>query len=189
MSLKYSFVLKATFLSAFYANVIPVGMLFSCGGLIAIYWVDKYLLVRRHCRPRELSKELPEAMADLLEYFLVVFAGGNLIFDRILFGKLMPLNIVAACVAGIYLLLPTRPIVKCISPAETEERLSNYAENEFKFATDYDRENPVTREEAIYNYMEKLMGRMDNEEGKAEMKQYVEAAKPVEGQKKIPQCY
>lgn len=41
MTLKYAIVLKTVFVSAFYANVIPIGMVFSFVGIFLVYWIDK----------------------------------------------------------------------------------------------------------------------------------------------------
>jgi len=115
---------------------------------------------------------------------VVVFTAGNLIFDRILYGRLNAFNIIAVCVACVWLAIPIRPIVKCISPTDIEENLQDYEANEFKFATDYDRENPVTRDEAIEAYFNKLMGKMDNEDDKKQMQQALDANKAPAGQEK-----
>ena len=59
-------------------------------GFLAIfiqYWVNKYLLLRRHCRPPRLGGELSHSMSNMLELIPVLMFIGAFIFERDLYEK------------------------------------------------------------------------------------------------------
>jgi len=53
--------------TAFYAPLIPLGIPISLAALIIYYWVEKYLIIKRHKRPPIISPSLNKEMTDLLE--------------------------------------------------------------------------------------------------------------------------
>jgi len=118
MAQRYANVQKTMLFTAFYASVVPVGILFSIAGLIITYWTDKYLLLRRHCRPNALGKELAEDMADFLELFFVSLTAGNLIFEKIHFDETSGLNWIAFIISVVAFLLPQNLLASCIMAEE-----------------------------------------------------------------------
>lgn len=44
MADRYANILKIMFLTAFYASILPIGIIISCFGLIITYWVSKVLM-------------------------------------------------------------------------------------------------------------------------------------------------
>lgn len=47
-------------------------------GLIILYWVDKYLLLRRYICPHYLDSQLADAMIDNLSLYTVFLSFGNI---------------------------------------------------------------------------------------------------------------
>jgi hypothetical protein len=70
----YANVMKTMLFTAFYATLIPAGAAFSLLSIILLYWVMKYLLLRRFSRPLPTNQNLCEEMVDYLELFFIVFA-------------------------------------------------------------------------------------------------------------------
>lgn len=117
-----------------------------------------------------------------------------MIFDKILFDDINGYNIGAIALAAFYLLAPSRPIVKCISPEEYDDNITSYEQNRLQFATvnrkfrkvpanrislqDYDRENPVTRGDAVKEYIIDVMkyelDRIDDVEEKKKIEQQIQ---------------
>lgn len=59
----------------FYAYLIPLGPVLSFASLIVIYWVEKFLLLRRDSKPAPLGSELAEEMIDFYgEFTLIIYA-------------------------------------------------------------------------------------------------------------------
>lgn len=77
----YANVLKTMLFTAFYATLVPMGAVFSLISVIFLYWVMKYLLLRRFKRPLPINQNLAEEMVDYLELFFVVFSAGNIFFE------------------------------------------------------------------------------------------------------------
>jgi hypothetical protein len=68
------------FLTAFYATLVPAGILISVFNLITTYWVDKYNLLRRRRQPKMTGQALLHSMFDMLESIPFVFVVGNYIW-------------------------------------------------------------------------------------------------------------
>lgn len=49
ISTSYAAVLKNMYVVAFYASIIPIGLIVTCIALILHYWVEKYNISRRRC--------------------------------------------------------------------------------------------------------------------------------------------
>jgi hypothetical protein len=155
---RYANVQKTMLFTAFYATLVPIGILFSLVGLFLTYWTDKYMLLRRHCRPNALGKDLAEEMADFLELILVSFCAGNLIFEKIVRGEISPITVTALIISIVAYLLPQNWLSKCIRQNdETVYNSKKYDEVKFFFITEYDRVNPITQEEAMREWFEEMM--------------------------------
>lgn len=48
-------------------------------GLVILYWVDKYLLLRRYVCPHYLDSQLANSMMELLPLYPVFLAFGNIL--------------------------------------------------------------------------------------------------------------
>ena len=67
-------------LTGFYAPLLPILIVVTIVALILCYWVDKVLLFNRYCRSTEISKDLNREMIELLEYYPLTIAIGNIFF-------------------------------------------------------------------------------------------------------------
>lgn len=56
MALRYANVVKVMFFTAAVTPLLPVGLFLSLIGLVILYWVDKYLLLRRYVSKNYLDK-------------------------------------------------------------------------------------------------------------------------------------
>jgi len=117
--------------------------------------MDKYLLLRRHSRPKALGKELAEEMADFLELFFVVFASGNMVFEKIATGSHSGCNIAALVIAILAYLVPQKYILEATRKNEDQSviNIKPYDSVRLQFPTEYDRENPITREDAMKEFL------------------------------------
>lgn len=76
MALRYANVQKLMLFTAAVAGFLPFGMILSSLGLIILYWVDKYLLLRRYMCSWYLDKRLADSMMNLLPLFTVFYSLG-----------------------------------------------------------------------------------------------------------------
>lgn len=67
--------------TSLYMTLIPIGGLFSAGGLFLYYWIDKYNLLRRSTIKTRISGELIHLTLNMLDFTLVLRIIGDIIFD------------------------------------------------------------------------------------------------------------
>jgi hypothetical protein len=79
MAYKYAHVIKTLLLTALYAPVTPIVVVVSMVGLITNYFIEKFLYTRSYSLPNTVSSIIFESAVELLEYFLVAFAFGQII--------------------------------------------------------------------------------------------------------------
>ena len=87
--------MKTMWFTFFYADIIPVGILFSILGLTLYYFIDKFNVLRRRTIKENLSKDLSigifyhiiSEMIELLELIIFFQGTGNLIVSYVLFGE------------------------------------------------------------------------------------------------------
>lgn len=70
---RYANVQKTMLFTGFYACLCPIGIVFSLVALSIVYWNDKRMLLRRHCRPLPLGTALSNNMTEFLESFFISF--------------------------------------------------------------------------------------------------------------------
>jgi len=145
--------MKTFLLSLMYAPVLPFGLVIGFVGTLLQYWVNKYMLLRRHCRPVRLSDELDEVMLQFVPLSCGAYAVSTCYFYYDLSSALYLPGAIGCCIVLVYLLSPLRTIVKRLlrkstpSLASLSETTKSYEDSAIDFFTDYDRANPVTTEE------------------------------------------
>ena len=77
MALRFANVNKTLIFTGFFIPYIPLGLVFSMIGFVIVYWIDKYLLLRRYVCANRLSFDLPKAMLITGEWFIIAYALGN----------------------------------------------------------------------------------------------------------------
>ena len=79
MALRYANVVKLMFFTAAVSPILPIGLPMSLLGLLILYWVDKYLLLRRYTCKNYLDAELAKEMMNILPLYTVFFSIGNML--------------------------------------------------------------------------------------------------------------
>jgi len=77
---QYAGIIRVVLLTTFYSAAIPFAFIISVLGLAVIFWVDKYMLLRRMAFPKFLNNETTESMIEYLEWAAASFSVGNLIY-------------------------------------------------------------------------------------------------------------
>lgn len=89
------------YLCAFYSPIIPLGMLWCLLAILLHFWVDKYNLLRRRVVKHNMSSDLSIEMTEMLEFVLIIYCLGNLIFWIFILGDYNNLSYWA--VGGVFL--------------------------------------------------------------------------------------
>eukprot|EP00330_Aristerostoma_sp_ATCC50986_P005455 CAMPEP_0114585812 /NCGR_PEP_ID=MMETSP0125-20121206/9243_1 /TAXON_ID=485358 ORGANISM="Aristerostoma sp., Strain ATCC 50986" /NCGR_SAMPLE_ID=MMETSP0125 /ASSEMBLY_ACC=CAM_ASM_000245 /LENGTH=405 /DNA_ID=CAMNT_0001781039 /DNA_START=1166 /DNA_END=2383 /DNA_ORIENTATION=+ len=165
MAQRYANILKTLLLACMYSTAFPLGYPISIAGLFLAYWTDKYMLLRRHAMPPTLGDDLAFAMNDTLELVPVFYAIGNVIFMYVIVPQQVPEWMadvrleawIGLIIATFAYLFPCQSFVKCCHKREDRSSVSkSYIEVRKFFNNDYDIANPVTRNQALLDWLEFL---------------------------------
>ena len=153
MAFRYGNTLKTIYFVCFYAYIIPHTVVVGLLAIFIQYWINKYLLLRRHCRPPRLGGELSHSMANMLELITVFMFAGAYAFESDLYnGQVSGWTWYCLMISlFIYIFLSKSSYFETNQINMGE---NNYDSYKYKFQTNYDRENPVTREEATETHLQ-----------------------------------
>ncbi|CAD8174102.1 unnamed protein product [Paramecium pentaurelia] len=154
LSKKYAQLGKTLLFTFFYAYLLPLGPVLSLGSLLVIYWVEKFLLLRRDSKPAPTGSEMAEEMIDFFgEFTLLLYAIGCLVWETILNETIFPLTWVQFAIAILNFLIPIDTIFDLFWKSEDISTQEFYETQCYKFWDDYDRRNPITAEKAIETFL------------------------------------
>lgn len=155
MAQRYSNLMLLFMLTVFYTPLIPITPLFTGLGALLQYWIEKYMLLKVHCRPETLGAFMPSLVSSALPPFIILYGLSNYLFLNQLRGD-NTIGFVSFIFSIGYLLVPAQYLVqKFLKDVERPDN-KTYQLHMLDFNTDYDRENPVTDEEATMNYLKKI---------------------------------
>lgn len=72
------------FITAFYASLIPVTIIWSLLGIVFTYLLDKYKLLNHSVVYYNMGPDLSFAMIDVVEAFLPIYCTGYLLFTYLI---------------------------------------------------------------------------------------------------------
>ena len=161
MAQRYANVMKTMLVTFFYAPIIPLGFLISIVAIVLEYWMDKYLLLRRHSRPNRLSGDLSMYMTKIIPWGVLLYAVMNFVYMDILNPDNSGPALACLIVVVVYIFIPIELLFGCCKKVDVDKFEKMY-EGEFyedsavHFIDDYDRENPITNNEGWKWYIELL---------------------------------
>ena len=157
---KYSYISKTLLMTMFYLPIFPLGVLISIFGLVFAYFVEKFNFTHGYKRPEMLNEKLGAFHYNFFICILVVYSFGNYIFTYQIDEKhKWPLiNII------IFSILSILPYSKPISyyfhlTNDNDENLKPIKDIYFSFYNDYQRQNPFTKKDGMYFYINELKNR------------------------------
>lgn len=80
MAQRYANIMKTFIVALIYAPFLPVGLLIAPMGIAFDYWVAKYLLLRRHSRPKRISSDMADAIMAMIPPVIFLYAFMNWVF-------------------------------------------------------------------------------------------------------------
>lgn len=150
---RYADIMKTMWFTFFYAPCIPLGIFFSILNLILYYYIDKYNLFKRRTVKESLDKSVSVEMIEMLEMIIIYYAIGNATFSLQLFHNLKWQEIVLLICGLVYAFLPMQDFNEMIFEIKDEDEKITYSQALHKFQTTYDRENPITKHEALHEHL------------------------------------
>ncbi|CAD8076135.1 unnamed protein product [Paramecium primaurelia] len=153
---QYSYLCKTTWLTLFFAPLIPISILFGLIGLILYYWIQKYLLLRRNRKPPFQSSHLDREMLNLLDLSPLLLSTMQFLIDYSFHSSQLcqTINVASLAVSGLELIIPSCRIHRILyKDVYEEEEQVRYEEIYLKLPTDYDRTNPLTQQVAMQEFV------------------------------------
>lgn len=147
---KYGAILYILFMTAFYAPIMPVCLLFSILALSFYYVCDKYILLNQCTVKRSLNFQLSVEMTEMLEFYIPIFSITQALFIYLIEDSLNILSLVALGIGVLHAILPMQLINKMLFKLPPPKRMKiPFSTAQLFMETDYDRENPATSETSI----------------------------------------
>ena len=157
ISVKYSYLSKTLFITMFYLPIFPFGVLISFLGLILAYFLEKFNFTHSYKRPEMLNEKLGEIHFNFFISVQIFYSIGNYIFMNDLLKKdyWKIVNITLFCILAI---IPyTKPISYYFNSSNNFKGDSQtFNDLYFSFYNDYQRQNPFTKKEGLYFYINEL---------------------------------
>jgi hypothetical protein len=155
MAQRYSNLMLLFMITVFYTPLIPITPFITGWGALIEYWIEKYMLLNVHNRPETLGSFMPNLVASSLPPFMIIYGVSNYIFLRQLKGSNL-VGLISIIIPAICMFFPFRLLArKWVEDVKRSEK-QTYNLNMLDFNFDYDRENPVTDEQATMKYLEKI---------------------------------
>lgn len=76
--------MKTMLFTAFYAPLIPLGIILSIAGIAVLYFIQKYKIMNHRTIRYSMSNQISLEMIELMEYILPVYCLANLIYEYIM---------------------------------------------------------------------------------------------------------
>eukprot|EP01016_Furgasonia_blochmanni_P005473 TRINITY_DN12122_c0_g1_i2.p1 TRINITY_DN12122_c0_g1~~TRINITY_DN12122_c0_g1_i2.p1 ORF type:complete len:341 (-),score=72.66 TRINITY_DN12122_c0_g1_i2:84-1046(-) len=164
----------AIYISVCLSIFTPMALVFSMLGLVIMYWAEKRNLVRRYSVPPAMSESVMETLTKwllVLPAFAVLFHAGymetyfnhaKVPTERMKERIGIVIQLAAAFAFALFFLIykvfaMRGNFFRSVPHAKDEDETTVlYDDARIMFLTDYDRENPLTAQEALKNYISYL---------------------------------
>ena len=165
LSYKYSYLANCLLASFFYMSIFPLGIILALVGFILCYFLEIFYL-GLYKRPEVLNSRLSKFFINNFKFVVAVFCIGNYVF---LFkvGKHYDIDwaLVNIILFVIIVFIPYHYIkFNLLGITEGEITKGSYDQYELMFPTDYEKQNPLTKKDAMIKYFNRLeqKGLIDN---------------------------
>ena len=155
-------------MTLFYLPLIPyMPLITGCAALFQ-YWLEKFMLLRRHKRPEMMGATIAFFFMNLFPYFVLLYGFSNF-FWVVCLRTENEVGTISILTAIAYIIMPVRTLLdRCQSEPARKDDMT-YENYKFTFVHDYDRTNPVTKKDAQKEYLEKLKEEAGTKEEKEQI--------------------
>lgn len=153
---RYYMCFKTISVAFFFQTVMPYLLLFAVVEFFITYWTQKYVLIHRSMRTRDIDFKFTLKTIKMVELMILLLALGYLTFERIVMGKTSAFTIVFVCIGGFEYLIMQISVITALFTKRTKYSTIPYSDSSKVFPTDYDRMNPVTQKEAMAEWLDDI---------------------------------
>ena len=154
---KYSFYSNVILTTLFYMSLFPLGAIFSFLGLLLSYFLE-IVHLGFYKRPEMLNSNLCKCFINHFKVAVAIFAIGNYIFLKDV-EKHFDINwsLINLILFIVIAIIPYHSFhFNLLGVTEGEMAKGSYDEYELTFPTDYEKQNPLTKKEAMIKYFDRL---------------------------------
>jgi len=152
--------------------MIPIIPMIALVGIFVQYWIEKYLLLRRHKVPDSMGSAMAKFYASMVPLGMLLYAIGNYVFEQKLSDNKNTHGQYALWVMIAYYVFPIGFIINTFTLNVKRDNNLKYEKVRFQFVQDYDRSNPMTENTAKAKYFREL--RESAEDGNEEDKKRID---------------
>ena len=153
---KYSFFSNILLTSFFYLSVLPLGIVFSLAGCIISYFLEIAHL-QFYKRPEVLNSKLCKYFISHFNVAIALWAIGDYFFLRKAEKHYSTFSLLNLILFIVIIFIPYHSFrFNLLGFKEGEITKGSYEEYELIFATDYEKQNPLTKKEGMIKYITKL---------------------------------
>ena len=168
MAQRYANCALLLLLTVFYSFPLPIISVLAFFGTVFQYWLEKYLLLRRHRIPEQMGSTMARTFSNSIAYIWFLYGLSLFVFTNIMSDGKNFVGLIAFILCICFILVPVRMIIaKWTSEVFRRDEMT-YERHSITFLTDYDRANPMTTREAHIKYYEKLRDSGEIDGGKFE---------------------
>jgi len=113
MAQRYANTMLLFLMTVFYVYPMPIMPLLTMCGVGFQYWVEKYILLRRHKLPEQMGSTMAEVFSNMIPFFCFIYGISLLTFSNILSeGDNSLIGLIAFIITLGYFFLPIRFLIK-----------------------------------------------------------------------------
>ncbi|EAR96852.2 kinase domain protein (macronuclear) [Tetrahymena thermophila SB210] len=147
----YALIISQMYFMAFYSPLIPMGSATTLFTLVLFYLIHKFKLAKHRSLLNNVGSELCVEMTEMLELIVPIYCFSNLIFEHMLSQDNITSTfaIIGVVIGILNAVLPMDKLKDMVLDNSMNEfyiKKPLYQEIKDKFETDYDIENPVTKD-------------------------------------------
>ncbi|CAI2378713.1 unnamed protein product [Moneuplotes crassus] len=152
MAQRYSNTMLLFCMAVFYVFPMPIISVISLLGALFQYWLEKYLLLKRHKVPEPFGETMAQIFSNMIPFFCLLYGTSLYIFSTVLSEGKGWIGLAAFVLTLLYMILPFRQILNYLKKDIHRNDNYEYKEERIEFLTDYGRSNPITSKAAnIYH--------------------------------------
>ena len=155
MSRRYAYTMLLFMTCIFFSFLSPILLVIGTFGAGYQFWIEKYVLLRRHKVPEVVGPQIAKFFSNLIPWAVLIWSTGVMGFTLTLSGGSNLLGLIAFFIALTFIFVPIRSILLYLMPEVKKESGEEflYKNQKFNFLHDYDRQNPMTRDEARVEFL------------------------------------
>ncbi|CAI2369250.1 unnamed protein product [Moneuplotes crassus] len=182
MAQRYSNTMLLFCMAVFYVFPLPIISFICLFGAIFQYWLEKYLLLKRHKIPEQIGETMAQIFSNMIPFFCLLYGISLFCFSNALSGGKGWVGMAAFTITLLNIILPFRQLLDYLKRDVERNDNPNYKEECLAFHTDYDRANPISATTAQKKHQKRVeFDNYDLFEDDSKKKESEESENSIEG--------